>query len=51
VECDRRGAAADPTRCHRARVNVYPTWIIRGTRHEGLLSVDELARHSGFPGP
>jgi hypothetical protein len=26
----------------------YPTWIVRGQRYEGVLSLDELARASGF---
>ncbi len=26
----------------------YPTWIMRGERSEGVLSVDELARMSRF---
>jgi hypothetical protein len=29
-------------------VRKYPTWMIRGTRYEGVMSRDDLARASGF---
>jgi len=48
VECDPKGAGADPQRCERVGVRRYPTWIVRGERYEGVLSLDELARASGF---
>jgi len=52
VECDPSGAKARPDLCARADVRVYPTWVIAGQRHEGVLSLDELARLSKFsPAP
>jgi hypothetical protein len=36
--------------CKEVGVRAYPTWIVGGQRHEGLLSLDELARLSGFQG-
>ena len=48
VECDPSGAGADPARCERMGIRRYPTWIMRGERYEGVLSVDELARMSRF---
>jgi hypothetical protein len=51
VECDPKGAGAEPSRCERAGVRRYPTWTVGGQRFEGVMSVDELARASGFPGP
>jgi hypothetical protein len=48
VECDPKGVAADPERCAQVGVRKYPTWFIRGTRYEGVLSLDELAQYSGF---
>jgi len=30
-------------------VRGYPTWIIRGERREGVLSLAQLAELSGFP--
>jgi uncharacterized membrane protein len=50
VECDPTGAGARPDECLRTGVQRYPTWVIGGTRHEGLLTLDELARLSGFGG-
>jgi uncharacterized membrane protein len=51
VECSPlgRGTAQAPV-CNQAGVNVYPTWIIQGKRHEGLLSLSDLARFSAFQG-
>lgn len=51
VECDSRGARARPEACAAAGVKSYPTWTIRGQRHEGVLSLDQLARASGFVPP
>ena len=48
VECDPRGRGAAPARCETAAVRRYPTWLIAGQRHEGVLTLDELARASGF---
>jgi hypothetical protein len=48
VECDPKGVGADPPRCERAGVRRYPTWLVGGQRHEGVMSVDDLARASGF---
>jgi uncharacterized membrane protein len=51
VECDPRGAGAQPGECARLGVNSYPTWTIKGGRREGVLSLDELARASDFTPP
>jgi hypothetical protein len=48
VECDPRGVGAQPARCDQAGVRKYPTWMIGGQRYEGVMSVDDLARASGF---
>jgi len=48
VECDTKGVAPDPARCNRAGVRRYPTWVLGKNRHEGLLTLDELARLSNF---
>lgn len=50
VECDPRGLRPRPDLCERVGVRRYPTWTIAGRRYEGVLSLDELARASGFPG-
>jgi hypothetical protein len=31
-------------------VRRYPTWLIAGQRYEGILTLDELTRASGFAG-
>lgn len=49
VECSpngRNGAIA--FECAAQGIDSFPTWIIRGQRYNGLLSADELARHSRF---
>jgi uncharacterized membrane protein len=51
VECDARGVRARPDLCERAGVRSYPTWVIGEARHEGVLSVEDLARISRFTGP
>ena len=51
VECDPRGAGARPDLCANARVHSYPTWVIGSERREGVLTLEELARLSGFAGP
>jgi hypothetical protein len=35
-------------RCDGAGVRRFPTWIISGARFEGVLTLDEIARASGF---
>ena len=49
VECtpDGRGGALNFA-CVANNVKNYPTWILRGGRHTGVVPVDELARLSGF---
>jgi len=50
VECDPRGANAQPGACQAAGVRAYPTWVIGGQRIEGEVTPSELARLSGFGG-
>jgi len=49
VECDPKGTNAQPERCERAGVRVFPTWDIGGSRREGVQSLEALAEASGFP--
>jgi hypothetical protein len=32
-------------------VRRYPTWVIKGSRYEGVLTLEELAKASGFTPP
>ena len=45
------GREARPDLCTIAGVRNYPTWVIGNRRHEGILTLEELARISGFAGP
>ena len=51
VECDPRSSDAKPEDCRRAGVRAFPTWVIGGRKYEGTLSLEELARLSGYPPP
>lgn len=52
VECSPGGGRAPQAGiCNAAGVQVYPTWFINGQRYEGVLSLQELARMSGFKEP
>lgn len=48
VECDSKGTNPQTERCVRAGVRVFPTWVIGNERREGVQSLGELARLSGF---
>ncbi len=48
MECDPRGVSARPELCRQLAIRAYPTWVIDVHRVEGLMSLDELARLSGF---
>jgi uncharacterized membrane protein len=52
VECtpEGRGGVVNFA-CVANNVQDYPTWIVNGRRHTGVVPVDELARLSGFEWP
>jgi len=51
VECDPRSPAGQPGVCVAAGIRAYPTWDINGKRYEGVLSLADLARLSGYAPP
>lgn len=52
IECSPQGRQGSQAAiCNVAGVRVYPTWFINGQRYEGVLSLQELARISGFKQP
>jgi hypothetical protein len=51
VECDARKPGARPDLCDRVGVQKYPTWVIGGRKHEGVMTLTELARLTGFAAP
>jgi uncharacterized membrane protein len=51
VECSPRGRGSPLAAvCRNMNIQGYPTWIINGRRFGGLLTPEELAKHSGFQG-
>ncbi len=51
IECSpagRNGPTAN--KCLAAGVRSYPTWLIKGRRHTGVLTPAALAEHAGFAG-
>lgn len=46
VECDRSDEGRQ--RCDRAGIRAYPTWVRGSERREGVQSLEELGRWSGW---
>jgi uncharacterized membrane protein len=51
IECDGRSPIGKPAVCAAAGVRAFPTWDIAGTRYEGVVSLEELARLTGYAPP
>jgi uncharacterized membrane protein len=51
VECDGRSPIGKPAVCAAAGIRVFPTWDIGGRRYEGVLSLEDLARLTGYTPP
>lgn len=50
VECSRSGPDPDPDLCAAKNIRGYPTWEIGGEFHEGLRTLEQLGRISGYSG-
>lgn len=48
VECDNRGANANPSLCFARGIATYPTWEIKGKYYKGQYKLSKLAELSGF---
>lgn len=48
VECNNRGANANPSLCFAKGINAYPTWEIKGKYYQGQYKLSKLAEMSGF---
>lgn len=48
VECDNRGANANPSLCFAKGISSYPTWEINGRYYQGQYKLDKLAELSGY---
>lgn len=51
IECDSRSATGRPQVCAQAGIRAFPTWDFGDRRIEGVLSLEELARLTGYPPP
>lgn len=50
VECSRSGPDPNPSLCAAKSVKSYPTWEIGGEFHEGVMTLEQLGRISGYSG-
>ena len=48
VECDPRGENSNPRLCQYKGISKYPTWEIEGKMFEGVYTLKELQKISGF---
>lgn len=48
VECSRSGPNSDPALCAAKNIRSYPTWEIEGELHEGVRTLEQLERISGY---
>jgi len=46
VECDKTKQGRE--RCQQADIKAYPTWVLGSKRVEGVQTIEELKRWSGF---
>lgn len=51
IECDPRSPVGQPSVCVAHEIRAFPTWEIAGQKIEGVLSLEQLARLSGYPRP
>lgn len=47
VECDKTKEGRE--RCQAAGIKAYPTWVLGSKRVEGVQTIEELKRWSGYP--
>ncbi|MBW4550643.1 MAG: hypothetical protein KME35_05965 [Aphanocapsa sp. GSE-SYN-MK-11-07L] len=48
IECDPRGKNPQPNLCQKAGIQAYPTWEINGKLYPGVMSLQDLAKLSGY---
>jgi len=51
LDCDPSGISSHPDLCLAANVESFPTWEINGQSYQGVQSLEELAKISGYTGP
>ncbi|MEM9539352.1 MAG: vitamin K epoxide reductase family protein [Cyanobacteria bacterium P01_E01_bin.42] len=50
VECDRKGKNSQTASCQAREIHSFPTWEIDGKLHEGIQTLEKLARLSNYEG-
>ena len=50
VECSRSGPDPNPALCAAKNIKSYPTWEIGGAFHQGVKTLEQLGRISGYSG-
>ena len=50
VECSRSGPDPSPSLCAAKNIKSYPTWEIGGEFHQGIRTLEQLGRISGYSG-
>ena len=50
VECSRSGPDPDPDLCAAKDIKSYPTWEIGGEFHQGVKTLEQLGKISGYSG-
>jgi hypothetical protein len=51
TECADQGNNPHPEACEAAKVQSFPTWVIKGKTYTGTQELKELAQYSGYNGP
>ena len=51
VECSPNGKEGlKALVCVEEQINTYPTWVIKGRKYKGMLTLEQLAEYSGYTG-
>ncbi|EGJ33007.1 MULTISPECIES: hypothetical protein [Moorena] len=48
IECDPRAETSQTDLCIEAKIKGFPTWEINGRFYPGMLSLEQLAKFSGY---
>ncbi|HYW18986.1 MAG TPA: vitamin K epoxide reductase family protein [Nodularia sp. (in: cyanobacteria)] len=51
VECAGDSPKGQPEVCQAAKIEGFPSWIIKGQIYSGVQNLDQLAKISGYTGP
>ncbi len=50
IECAADGLKANPQACSQAQIEGFPTWLIKGRKYPGTMSMIQLSQLSGYKG-